>query len=412
MFRKYALPIRELLSVGELVVWIGALYALFAIKSKQIWNVVLFLYLIVFWYLFSALLSGVDHFSIILGLRPHLTFLAAIIIGYFISTRDSRYAILRYLYSANLFWVLFILVLVIVQIVTGPSSFASTGFFSQDELKIGYFGGAGDELGRLLTRQTGPFTSTGKLGKVSFYLASFLICFALFSSVGKLRALIAIIASLALMLLSGQRAAFLFLVLTLLLLVAVLGVQQRRSMLRGLFLILFSVAAAFTASIFYNSYMVSGLLQRATSVFADVDDRFARNFLEPFNDVFLLGGIVGQGPGSYSMASVYSGGQTLTKSIGGAENSYLTLLAEVGLIGLLLYLALSGYLLSLCAKLVSRARNIASSLLIFSVIVAGMLLSTLAWAITHDAFNSTTSMYMLGFFIGTSTGLISNSGDA
>lgn len=207
---------------------------------------------------------------------------------------------------------------------------------------------------------------------------------------------------LAVILVSGQRAAvvgFVFLAC------GVWLVQAKRSKASVLGAVLACVLIVGATWGFrreeFELSMLRLVLLRAVSGFVDIPERFRANVFEPAWYVVNRFGLVGEGIGAFSLGSGPWGGMPLYEvvPVGSAENSWLRIIAEQGVIGLGFQMVFWLGLLwaSWATWRRSTERRLACPLganeLRVVVVFPGVVLAVLLlWANTHDVVGNVTVM--------------------
>lgn len=261
-----------------------------------------------------------------------------------------------------------------------------------------------------LFRPTSIFLHTGKAGAVAFVLTSYRLFYGVATGMSFGRLARDVLLDLTVLLLSGQRAAMLGYALALL--VSFLMRARQSVVVRLIWLSAYGVIATVVlagvgSAIESDEMSLTKLIfARFTSGLADVPLRLADNVVAPASHVWEQYALVPAGAGAFSLGARAFGGQLLYEAvpIGTAENSWLRLLAEEGVIGLVCGLLFWGGLLSyalfsaMTSKDVSeQGEPLGKRLSLGAAFVLGILLF---WANTHDILGNalvmSLSMVLLG----------------
>lgn len=253
-----------------------------------------------------------------------------------------------------------------------------------------------------LFRPTSIFLHTGKSGSVAFVLTTYRLFYAVGTGMSFWRLSRNVLLDLTVLLLSGQRAAMLGYAIALL--ISFLMRAQQSMALRLVWLSVYGVVAAVVMTGVGSALerddlnLAKLIFARFVSGLADVPLRVADNIVAPAGYVWELYALVPAGAGAFSLGAKAFGGQLLYEvvPIGTAENSWLRLLGEEGVIGLLGGLAFWGGLMSYALFLAMRRKEMSGQsellrkrLSLGAAFVLGVLLF---WANTHDVLGNTTVM--------------------
>lgn len=245
-----------------------------------------------------------------------------------------------------------------------------------------------------LFRPTSIFTHTGKFGQALFCLVLFKWCYLVANKKpNKWFWKISICLDILAVVVSGQRAAFVFLLLsTGLLLLYRVSREGGRTIAVLLGYSLMGIVAIAMVSLLPSLMSNSALnlvFDRLLSGFYEIPNHLEGNLILPFSTVVDNYLIFGEGLGRFTLGAKNYGGVIVYQTIdmpGLGENSWIRLIAEVGVIGTILYLVILFQLLRLAlGSVVSRRRQQTEMVALFFAIWLG---SIMLWANTHDAFGN------------------------
>jgi hypothetical protein len=261
-----------------------------------------------------------------------------------------------------------------------------------------------------LFRPTSIFLHFGKYGQVAFVLATY----SAFYRAGAIRVgtkwLSLWLLEVVVLVLSGQRAAMLLYAVALVVLFLFYGHRARI-----VAFMCFSALALATIDLAVPSDTRSGVIAlarlvslRVLSGFHDVPERLSNNVIQPIAYAAGRWAMVGEGLGAFSVGSSAFGGRPLYEAIpaGTAENSWLRIMAEQGLPGLIAYAMTWGTLLLLALYRWSqwrgwsspgRGRDLGGCILLFVIFE---LVALASWANTHDVLGNVTTMAVAMGFVG------------
>lgn len=246
-------------------------------------------------------------------------------------------------------------------------------------------------------RPTSIFLSNGKFGQALFILVLFRWLY-LYKEAKKPN--FAVLATLAFdvlaLFISGQRAALVLLsifgALTILVGVA-RGNRRSIHMLAGGVIL---AAIGLAAVVVINPGLGNLVTERYVSGFTDVSERIMDNLVVPSTTIVQLYGLVGAGPGFFSIGSSKFGGTMMWRVLainGNAEGVWMRVIAELGVIGLMLYVS---YHAGLIRQALQRARTGPRQMRTASLFAVAWLVGVAFWGITHDTFANAFGM-SLGF---------------
>jgi hypothetical protein len=341
------------------------------------------------WALISEMRSGNPLPIFIIGLgTPVLPFFHLVVsVAYY--RNDPARAISRLFWCASA-WLVVIGLVAVAQVYAGQDSwFAQYG--------LGDIGNGDYSVdGRVvegLFRPTSLFMHTGKFGQTIFSLTLFKLC-VLFYRRSRPSLLVILLAlwDLGVVIVSGQRSAFLFLTLSFAMLVVMARGRGRFIMLAGavLLVVIFTVVATILG--FTNSDVFNLVRDRYLSAFTDIPARIDGEFVRPIGFILNRYFFFGEGIGFYSIGAVRYGAKVIYDFLdeGGAENSWIRTMGEVGFVGF-------GFFFTVVASTVATGLKAMLSSLSKERKAVGAylflwLLSCMLWANTHDVFGNLVSM--------------------
>ena len=288
-------------------------------------------------------------------------------------------------------WLLLILAIALLQIALGRDHpFTAYGLGSSG---IGDYSVGGRVVDGLF-RPTSIFTHTGKFGQALFCLVLFKWCYLVATKMPvKWFWKVSIGLDVLAVVVSGQRAAFVFLCLsTGLLLLYKLSREGSKAIT---FLLRYAIVGTVLLAVvsLQSSATSSGALilvgDRLLSSVYDIPDRLLGNFVLPLSAVVDQYLIFGEGLGVFTLGAKNYGGALVYKTVdmpGFGENSWIRMIAEVGVIGTILYLMILVQLLCLALRAIfSRRHQDNEAVALFFAVWLG---SIMLWANTHDVFGN------------------------
>jgi hypothetical protein len=245
-----------------------------------------------------------------------------------------------------------------------------------------------------LFRPTSIFTHTGKFGQAVFCLVLFKWCYLVLTKKPTTWFWkISICMDVLTVVVSGQRAAFLFLCISMGLLLLYRASRKGGRALALLFgyslMGIVAIAMLSLLPILTSSTSMNLVFDRMLSSVYDISDRLMGNFILPFSTVVDWYLIFGEGLGRFTSGAAKYGGLLVYEIAdlpGAGENSWIRMIAEVGVIGTILYLMILFQLLCLALRsVVSRRRQENEVVAYFFAFWLG---SIMLWANTHDVFGN------------------------
>ncbi len=289
------------------------------------------------------------------------------------------------------FWLVVILAVALLQIYLGRDHPFST--YGLGSTGIGDYS-VGGRVVEWLYRPTSIFTHTGKFGQAVFCLVLFKWCYLVVTQKPtRWFWRISIGLDVLAVIVSGQRAAFVFLLLSAgLLLLYKTSREGGRTIARLFGYLLLGIIAVVIVSLqttFMSDRALNLVFDRLLSGVYDIPMRLEGNFFLPFGTVIDKYLIFGEGLGRFTLGTAHYGGSIVYKTVempGLGENSWIRLIAEVGVIGTILYLMILLQLLSLALRSVLFRLHQENEMaaLFFSLWLGSVML----WANTHDVFGN------------------------
>jgi hypothetical protein len=245
-------------------------------------------------------------------------------------------------------------------------------------------------------RPTSIFLSNGKFGQALFTLVLYRWIF-LYRGKKPLTYVGAasIMFDLLALAISGQRAAFVMLSIFIGFVVASGVIRGNKRALS--FLGIGGLLGGFglVALLVSNPQLADLMTDRYVSGFTDISQRIIDNVIDPSATISQLYGLVGAGPGFYSLGAQKFGGTMMWEVLsiqGSAEGSWLRILAELGVSGLVLAFC---YYIGLISQGLERIRSSSDrqNICLYAVV---WLSAIACWGITHDTLANAFGM-SLGF---------------
>jgi hypothetical protein len=246
-------------------------------------------------------------------------------------------------------------------------------------------------------RPTSIFLSNGKFGQALFVLVLFRWIY-LYRESRKvsLSVLASVVFDILALLISGQRAALVLLSVFGALAIAVGVAKGNRRSINILTGVVVLACLGLAALIVINPSLGGLVTDRYVSGFTDVSERIMDNLIVPSATIVGLYGVVGAGPGFFSIGSSKFGGTMMWQVLatnGNAEGVWMRVIAELGVLGLLMY---AGYHAGLVYQASRRLRTGPKQTHTASLFAVAWLIGVALWGITHDTFANAFGM-SLGF---------------
>ena len=385
-------------AVADAAFLIFAVTAYWIAKPRISIAPLLLLSIYVIWGMLCLLINSGSPMLIVVGLRPLLLAAGAYIVAAsFFSLADTPF---RTLIHVVAFWTAIVLLVGWLQIYLGVGAIVN-----KLPVAAGVEGGGrGDYVasGQMLAglfRPTSIFMSTGRLGQFAFMNTLLLMTTLLLATRRRISSLWPTAIGIALVMLSGQRAAFLFLLISFLILLIRSG-NLKMLLKIALIFILFMPFI-----MLLNDSIVKLVLLRFASVFGSIGNRLTENMSGALISVkqFLL---FGKGIGFFTFGSLPFGGhiyyEYMARYGGGGENSWLRIQGETGLPGMLVFAVLMWWIATRSFARFRVSRFEEGRALHF---VAGYsVIALAAWSFTADVYGNYLMLMQLFLFFGASSG--------
>ncbi|MDH3273564.1 MAG: O-antigen ligase family protein [Gammaproteobacteria bacterium] len=346
-----------------------------------------------------------------LGIRDiFMPFMCGLCSAYFVTAFADR-ALVGAMRTVNV-WIILIACVAVLQLVLGQGHPINELPIFDKGTGIGDYA-AGDVGLSFMFRPTSIFMHTGKFGQAIFLLVLFKWTSIIFGAHKLLRwpgwFMATIPFDLVALIASGQRAAMLLLILFLIAAGPFMIVKVRRqrtatpatAKARNMYLriVLFSVlvlGVVGTLGALLEADVTELAWDRLLTVIDDVAVRGRENVAIPMAELIGEYLLSGSGAGYFNLGAEQFGGARALETLsttGTAENSWLRLLAELGLPGLIITSILYGYVLWRAWRDIGRGDKSFYGQQVFFVY---WFISMLFWANTHDTLSNSVVMY-LGF---------------
>lgn len=304
--------------------------------------------------LYSSIAAGRHMGTFFVGLRASLLPIFYMIVAsrYYRLSESAGETIFRW---ATL-WVFVAATVAALQLVLGKSH--SINLVWGESLGIGDYGGEGGQaLVDGLFRPTSIFTHTGKFGQAIFCLILFRWCYLAFSETRRNPLIyLTIVVDLVALFASGQRAAVLFLGISLLLMFLLYAKRYGFGIVRFAGMVGFTVAVVAGLG-FANLRYAAAILDRFSSTIGAVPVRLTGNFVYPMQTMIDEYLFAGEGLGFFTFGSSPFGGTLVYRYItmeGLGESSFVRLCGEVGVVAAVFLVVAYG---SLIVRAWSRFRS-------------------------------------------------------
>ena len=339
--------------------------------------------------------SGHPIILVAVGLRPLVLGIAVYAIAEVAFSRVPDAS--RRLRAVLSIWLVTITVVAVYQIEAGVSA-------PINQIQGLPSGGRGDPYGGLdwLFRPTSIFMHTGRFGQFTFFLALIFVLPILSRRPHSLGEWSLASISLFAVLISGQRAAFVLLIL------AILGVIffQKRGRLAfragGLLAVIFGLVAA------ANARVLEAVVDRVASGFLGGFERVAEQGAG-WSTGFMTYPLLGEGLGFFSLGAESFGGEIYYSYMGrfggGGENSWLSIQGEAGILGVAAFAVALLLVVSRALKAYVRTGGPNGENWEWHIAAAVFPLALSLWALTHHVFSNYLHMIALFTLFGASAGL-------
>lgn len=392
--RRLINPSASWLIISDVFMILTLVLAAYSIKAKHWRTQVVILLVLLCFAALSVLVNGLPPEFLYLGTRPFVMGFVSVMLAHYIVESGRG---VKHLIWMALFWSTLITVYACTQLVLGidhPINFLPEGVDSPAH-GIGGYSELGAEMFGIF-RPTSIFFHTGKFGQAAFFMALVPALFLLSQSrVQPLLLRSLTVLGFVAVLVSGQRAAFLFLMIAL----AVYALRAGRiaSTIRAVGV---GLAILVIVGWFVGAELVAAIGERYAGLVSDNVYRLKENS-SMWLDVLDDSGILGQGVGLYSFGAASFGVHRDFVT----EHSWIRLLAEWGVLG---FLIVSFFLLSVLLPCIMRSRygqkDSSTDVLRFASI--SIALSLAAWSFTHDILGNTLTMQIAFSVLGATRGRI------
>jgi hypothetical protein len=401
--RKYIWPSSIVFLCADSLAILGAFWASTKINMQQLSGYWILVVLYGMWGSFFALFGHTSLALLAIGFRPLLIPLMYMMVAFaFFRTPGAKQLFL----SSIVFWILVIGGVACLQLALGrdnPINDLPAGV-SDEYAGIGDYTANGETIEGLF-RPTSVFFQTGKYGQVIFFLTLTLTAFALNAPRLRTPLLGALIFAWISVLVSGQRAAFLFLMVSLIGMILLRGKHGRVKLSK----IAFSFVLVVGLGFFLSQQARDLILERFASGFTEAGQRTSETSTGG-QEILSRYGLYGEGLGFFSLGSENFGGQLIYEfdtAFSAVENSWLRIIAETGLPGATL-------ILLLLWRIVTRSRRALQSRVLgqfelwwawvplFGAISVGL------WSLTHDVLGNYLTIVMLFISVGAFEAIVSH----
>lgn len=402
IIRRFFLYDDILLLVGDVICVSYAVYLVircgFPFKNSIVLLIGVFM-AITIWALFSLLIVHQNVVLFLIGMRPLFLSILFLLIGS-IARKEFGAVLIRFIHNWLFFWLAVGLVVAALQLYLGAGHPINSLPGSEVALIADYTSGRFEEGLENIFRPSSMYLHPGKFGQITFFLAISLIVFIIRGQIVGPRAFWGAMLIGACLLIAGQRAALLFLLIGSGCATALPGSKVNFAKF-----IYFGGALVSAITLFYIfdvPFVVASLLfDRFISVFQDVFHRLDVNLVQSYLNIFERYWLMGDGPGSYSLGSAAYGGAIIYEIdpiFADAENSWLRIMAELGLIGAVLYMFFFFLVIKACFIIFWRYRFSEEGSLPLAVVIWSS--SVVFWANTHDVLGSATTLSIGFAFVG------------
>ncbi len=302
---------------------------------------------------------------------------------------------IRLLFISATFWVCLAGAMAMAQIALGRDH-PINAVWGDQALGMGDYSGVGQEtVAGDLFRPTSIFTHTGKFGQVAFLLVLFRWCVYAFSNAKQNKmSYVFILADILTVAISGQRAAFVFLLISAAAMAWFAGRVSGKALARAL-AGLTGVAALVAGFCLAFPQYGAALISRFESGVMEIPLRLQGNLVLPIGTILKDHLAFGEGFGYFTMGARQFGGKVIYQDLdleGFGESSLIRICGEIGLIGAMLYI---GMYLTIYWKATMATRAIAGTASLPSAIFYVLWITSLVlWCNTADVFGNTVATFM------------------
>ncbi len=399
--RKYIIPSNYVFLVADLIVISIMIYCI--LKYRKFPKIPHFFYFFIFLFsifcFITALINPRKIIFFIIGLRACFFPLVYMAISSFYIQYNKRSV--RLLYIAATVWILIAGTTAVFQLLLGPTH-AINSVWGVQGVGIGDYSVLQKESFLPgLFRPTSIFMHTGKFGQTIFLLVLFRWIYLIQSKV-RLKAihLVSITCDLIVILISGQRSALIFIALSGLIALLILGkIKSIKHALR----IVFGTTIVLGLAVFALSYSKgfgTAAISRIDTILVALPIRFyaAIKSLVVLIENYAL---IGVGFGFFTLGSGYFGGMPAyegLKSLHVSEGTPPRIIGEIGFMGsLMLLLAL---ITLIHRGFIAFRKSNSSSIQISGLFFGLWGISMIFWSLTHDVFANTVSTFTAATFSG------------
>jgi hypothetical protein len=340
----------------------------------------------------SVMSNDIPAIYIYIGSRSFIMGLISAILGcYLVKSGRCVYSLIW----MALCWSALISGYAVLQLVLGishPINLLPDGIGNSEAGIGGYSELGGSMFG--LFRPTSIFFHTGKFGQVAYFMALIPMLF-LFSNLRSYFLLLRILTVLGFtsVLVSGQRAAFLFLIIAF-----AVYLLHVRSMATAFRVVALGLSVIAIPAWYGGGLLVAGIGEHYSGLGAVSEERFIMNS-SVFSNALDKSGLFGEGVGSYSLGSTYF--RVIRDAV--TEHSWIRLLSEWGVFGFLIIFSFFLSVFFSCIKYSGNcAKDTTGEVLRFAS--KSIALSLAAWAFTHDVIGNTLTMQIAFTVFGATRG--------
>ena len=342
-------------------------------------------------FLFAITISLPSHQSIVLsyiGIRPFVLFMLFLALSMELCWKEGYLVRLSW---HIFFWSCFITAFAAFQVILGPAHPINMFSYAGED---GLYQGMGNTYftvsGISVFRPTSIFFHTGKFGQAIFFL--FLISLFLHKERLGRQANWSVWVALAGIAVSGQRAALVSAIAMLLFVTITSGVSLKKALRVSLFVSPLVVAIVVLAPLGVLGGVMHGVSDRFMSSFSESSERFGQNSsLVAWEKSLEIGGLFGAGVGKYSLGSGSFGGDTSFMHYVGAENAWMRIVAEWGVVGVLVLFLLIG--LPVLGVITRMSREGVAHVAVPATFLV-------IWCFTHDVIGNYMSAAFFGLYVG------------
>ncbi len=400
ILQKYVFWNRTPILIGDVLIICVSLIAITRHGSRNVRMALVWCIVSIAWGILTVIAGHGGLMLGLIGIRTSVLPVCSLVIGAALLRSLPLERANRFLFLSSLVWLIIITFVALIQIILGRAhsiNILPEGLGGDERHGIGDFEGYDLRYIGELFRPTSIFLHTGKYGQVSFVLSAF----ALASSSGRWgykSLLVAVLGALSVGL-SGQRAAMIgYLLCVIYVLSSRMSLSGALGAFTGIGMVLVAVCYAI------DKGLPISIWYRFFSLVEAIPSRVRENVVEPISDIWYESGMLGSGAGTFSLGSAGFGGAPLYEIIakGAAENSWLRIWAEQGLVGVFIWTA--GYFAAIIQGVRAacwsrrsgdqRVINVLSLNGVLTLMVIGL------WSNTHDVIGNTTTMIMAMYYCG------------